>query len=143
MQSHRPGTLCHILSSLVSVHLTSNCSISSTNHFGSAASLTCRLQCGSVKKFTISFQSDVSPRFKESILFLQEHLIYSKTRIITVPGQVFSYGEHFVTYIATDAAGNSASCSFKLFVLRKYFTSLTSCSSPTHIIHIHSDGRSR
>ena len=39
-----------------------------------------------------------------------------------------------MTYIATDAAGNSASCSFKLFVLRKYFTSLPSCSSPKHII---------
>ncbi len=40
--------------------------------------------------------------------------------LIFLIGQVLAYGQYYVTYVASDAAGNSAICSFKLFVLRKY-----------------------
>lgn len=34
-------------------------------------------------------------------------------------GQVFAYGEYNVNYVAFDAENNTASCTFKIFVLRK------------------------
>jgi len=36
------------------------------------------------------------------------------------PGQVFEWGDHVVTYVAKDAFNNAATCTFELYVTRKY-----------------------
>ena len=36
------------------------------------------------------------------------------------PNQIFAWGDYIINYLAKDAFGNAAKCTFELFVMRKY-----------------------
>lgn len=40
------------------------------------------------------------------------------------PGQVLMWGNYHVVYVAFDGVGNTATCSFKIYVLGKFFDNL-------------------
>ena len=52
--------------------------------------------------------------------------IFTDNKMVTsitkshIPGVAMSWGDYVVTYVATDASGNTATCTFELYVIRKF-----------------------
>ncbi|CAH1795056.1 unnamed protein product [Owenia fusiformis] len=64
----------------------------------------------------------VNPENRLSVVNWTEPVFTDNVGVVNItqnfrPGQVLAYGEYYVEYVAVDAEGNSATCSFTLYVM--------------------------